>query len=110
LCWRLRAGRACLGPGKACRAADAAAREYIAERRYGANFGHGLGHGVGLQIHEQPVLNPRSETVLEPGMAVTVEPGIYVPGVGGVRIEDTCIITENGWESLFASSKELIIL
>jgi Xaa-Pro aminopeptidase len=105
-----RRGAEALAPGKACKAVDAASRDYIASRGYGANFGHGLGHGVGLQIHEQPVLNPRSESTLEPGMAVTVEPGVYLPGIGGVRIEDTCIITQNGWESLFASSKELIIL
>lgn len=105
-----RLGAEALAPGKPCRDVDAAARGYIASRGYGDNFGHGLGHGVGLQIHEQPGLSGRSETVLEPGMAVTVEPGIYLPGIGGVRIEDTCVITENGWESLFSSSKELIIL
>jgi Xaa-Pro aminopeptidase len=106
---QLRASRA-LGPGVECKAVDAIARSYIREHGYGSCFGHGLGHGVGLQIHEQPVLNPRSETVLAPGMAVTVEPGIYLPGIGGVRIEDTCIITETGWESLFVSDKNLIIL
>lgn len=105
-----RRGACALGPGKSCKAVDAAARDYITSRGYGANFGHGLGHGVGLQIHEQPVLNPRSDSTLEPGMAVTVEPGIYLPGIGGVRIEDTCLITESGWESLFTSSKELIII
>ncbi len=99
-----------LAPGKRCREVDAVARDLIAQKGYGEYFGHGLGHGVGLQIHEQPVLSYRSETILEPGMAVTVEPGIYLPGVGGVRIEDTCIITDAGYESLFVSEKSLIIL
>lgn len=99
-----------LKPGAECRAVDAVARDYIRECGYGANFGHGLGHGVGLQIHEQPNLNTRSEAILGPGMAVTNEPGIYLPGIGGVRIEDTCIITQSGFESIFVSDKNLIIL
>jgi Xaa-Pro aminopeptidase len=105
-----RRGAEALRPGAACRAVDAAARDFIAQKGYGANFGHGLGHGVGLQIHERPNLKPVSEDILAPGMAVTVEPGIYIPGEGGVRIEDTCLITADGWESLFKSSKDLIIL
>jgi Xaa-Pro aminopeptidase len=103
-------GAEALGPGKACKDIDAVARGYIAEQGYGEYFGHGLGHGVGLQIHERPNLKPVSEDVLAPGMAVTMEPGIYIPGAGGVRIEDTCVITGNGWESLFTSNKDLIIL
>lgn len=106
---QIRASRA-LGPGVDCKVVDAVARDYIRDCGYGSNFGHGLGHGVGLMIHEQPVLNAKSEAVLAPGMAVTVEPGIYLPGIGGVRIEDTCIITETGWESLFVSDKNLIII
>lgn len=104
-----RAGAA-IKAGVLCRDVDAAARSYITECGYGANFGHGLGHGVGLQIHEQPTLNAKSTAVLTPGMAFTNEPGIYLSGVGGVRIEDTCILTETGWESIFASGKDLIIL
>ena len=67
-----------------------------------------LGHSVGLFIHENPRLSPGDSTVLQPGMIETVEPGIYVPGVGGVRIEDMVIVTENGFENLAHSPKELI--
>lgn len=99
-----------LKPGAVCSAVDALARGHIRDAGYGENFGHGLGHGVGLQIHEQPGLNARCDTVLEAGMVVTDEPGIYLPGIGGVRIEDTCIITPTGWESLFTATKDLVIL
>ncbi len=77
---------------------------------YGEAFGHSTGHGIGLEVHEGPALSFRSETVLEPNMVVTVEPGIYLPGVGGVRIEDDIIMTETGNERLTHSPKELIIL
>lgn len=89
-----------LKPGASCRDVDAAARDYITERGYGEYFGHGLGHGVGLEIHESPILNPRTADVLREGMVVTVEPGIYVPGFGGVRIEDLCVITPTGYSNL----------
>lgn len=71
---------------------------------------HALGHGVGLQVHESPVVSPYSEDRLIPGMVITVEPGVYIPNLGGVRIEDTVIITSTGIEILTKSSKELIIL
>ncbi len=90
--------------------ADAAARDVIKEAGYGPYFGHALGHGTGLEIHEQPVLSPRSEMVLEPNMLVTVEPGIYIENLGGVRIEDLVIVTETGLENLTSSTKELLEL
>lgn len=82
---------------------DQIARNVIHNAGFGEFFGHGTGHGVGIQIHEAPALSPRSqETVAEAGMVVTVEPGIYVPGVGGVRIEDLIIIHENTLEIVTA--------
>lgn len=97
-------------PGMTAREADALAREAIKEAGFGEYFGHGLGHGVGLETHEQPVLSPRGETVLAPGMVVTVEPGIYIPGWGGVRIEDMVLITADGAETLTGSTRELIVI
>lgn len=92
------------------RTIDAAARDYIAKCGYGEYFGHGLGHGVGLEIHELPVLSYRGNSVLQQGQVVTIEPGIYLPGVGGVRVENMCFITETGYEDITASDKNLIIL
>jgi len=100
---------AALRPGIGCREIDAIARDYIASRGYGDYFGHGLGHGVGLDVHEKPTLSPRSEQILAEGMVVTVEPGIYIPGWGGVRIEDTLAVTAAGSRQLTRVSKELII-
>lgn len=104
------AAEARLKPGAKCADVDAVARGIISRAGFGENFGHGLGHGVGLLIHESPRLSRYSDEVLEPGMIVTVEPGIYLPGIGGVRIENTCLITEKGYEPLFKSGKEMIIL
>jgi Xaa-Pro aminopeptidase len=97
-------------PGMVCKDLDAVARSIISEAGHGADFGHGLGHGVGIEIHEAPRLNPESQTVLEPGMIVTIEPGIYLPGRGGVRIEDLVVVTESGCENLSVTPKELRIL
>jgi Xaa-Pro aminopeptidase len=98
------------GPGKTGKEVDAVAREIIAEAGHGDHFGHGLGHGLGLEVHEGPRLSPKSTTVLKPGMITTVEPGIYVPGMGGVRIEDVVVIREEGCEVLTRARKDLIEL
>ena len=94
-------------PGAVGKDVDAAARSVIAEGGHGDHFGHGLGHGVGLQIHEAPAVRPMSETVLEPGMVITIEPGIYLPGWGGVRIEDDVLVTPDGHEVLTRVPKDL---
>ncbi len=92
----LEAALAALRPGMVARELDAVARRVIEKAGYGPRFVHSLGHGVGLEIHEAPFLNPRSEEVLKPGMVVTLEPGIYLPDKGGVRIEELGMVTESG--------------
>jgi Xaa-Pro aminopeptidase len=87
---------------------DAAARAVITDAGYGESFGHGLGHGLGLLVHEAPTLRPESTDSLAPGNVVTVEPGIYLSGVGGVRIEDLVVVTEDGCDVLTSFTKELI--
>ncbi|MFN0010477.1 MAG: M24 family metallopeptidase [Phycisphaerales bacterium] len=92
---------AALAPGKTTREIDAIARNHIARAGYGKQFGHGLGHGIGLDAHEDPrVTHMAAPTTLEPGHIVTIEPGIYLPGIGGVRIEDDFLITKTGHENL----------
>lgn len=102
-----RAALSGLRPGLTGREADALARSVIAAAGYGDAFGHGLGHGVGLAVHEGPTLSPREAAVLAPGAVVTVEPGIYLPGWGGVRIEDLVVLTDGGCENLNRLPKNL---
>jgi len=102
------AGLEAVGPGVAGRDADAVSRVPIEAAGLGDAYGHGLGHGVGIQIHEAPVLRPESTDVLEPGNVVSVEPGIYLPGEGGVRIEDLVAVTDDGGERLTTFTKELL--
>ncbi len=89
---------------------DTAARDVITKAGYGEFFVHGTGHGVGIEVHEEPYLNTRTNTELKENMAVTVEPGIYVPDEMGVRIEDLAIITDFGIINLVSSTKNLILL
>ena len=93
-------------PGVACESVDAVARKIITKAGYGKEFGHGLGHGTGLEIHEAPRLARDQKTELQPGMIVTVEPGIYLPGWGGVRIEDDILVTKSGHEVLTSVPKQ----
>lgn len=93
-------------PGMRACELDAVARDCIVNKGYGEFFGHGLGHGVGLDVHEFPPVTAKNEASLTVGMVVTVEPGIYLPGVGGVRIEDTIVITETGCECLTSIPKK----
>jgi len=89
---------------------DAAARVVIKKAGYGKNFGHGTGHGVGINVHERPGVGPKSKDILEEGMVITIEPGIYIPGWGGVRIEDMVLVKGRGCEVLTDGLQELRIL
>ncbi|MFQ5484347.1 MAG: aminopeptidase P family protein [Desulfobacterales bacterium] len=87
-------------PGVSSKAVDKVARDYIGKMGFKDKFGHGLGHGVGLSVHEAPRLSPLKDETLEPGMIITVEPGIYLPGMGGVRLENMIMVKEDGAEVL----------
>lgn len=102
------AAAAALAPGKSTTDIDAIARNHIKKAGYGDYFGHGLGHGIGFNGHEEPRLtNMLAGSILQPGHVVTVEPGIYLPGIGGVRIEDDYVITDKGAENLCSLPKDL---
>jgi Xaa-Pro aminopeptidase len=103
------AAEAAIRPGINGQDIDAVARSLITEAGYGDYFGHGLGHGVGLAVHEEPALSRIRPYTLAPGHLVTVEPGIYLPGWGGVRIEDIALVTDEGVEILTRAPKEPII-
>lgn len=96
-----------IAPGRRVCDVDQAARDHIVQAGYGQRFGHGLGHGVGLDIHEPPRIKFGYTDKLEPGMVVTVEPGIYLPGSGGIRIEDDVLVTSSGYEVLSSLPKSL---
>ena len=104
------AGLAAVRPGASGVAVDAAARDRIEVSGFGEAFGHGLGHGVGLLVHEDPRLAQESRHVLAEGNVVTVEPGIYLPGLGGIRIEDLVVVQAEGPEILSPLTKELILV
>ncbi|UUO08577.1 Xaa-Pro peptidase family protein [Blastopirellula sp. J2-11] len=93
-------------PGALMCDVDKAARDEIASAGFGKRFGHGLGHGIGLEVHEAPRFNSSQTRPLQVGMVVTVEPGIYIPGFGGVRIEDDVLVTKHGHEVLTSVPKD----
>ena len=97
-------------PGVLLKDIDTVARDYIEKAGYGEYFTHRLGHGIGLEVHEEPSIGLPNGLYAEPGMCFSVEPGIYVPGLGGVRIEDLVMITDEGVELLNHFSKDLIII
>lgn len=97
-------------PGMKCSEIDKIARDYIYENGYTGCFGHSTGHGVGLDIHEKPAVGPKCDTILKRGMVITIEPGIYLKDKFGVRIEDTVIVTENGYKTFATIPKELTII
>lgn len=101
-----KAAREAVRPGIHCQALDELARNIISDAGYGEYFSHNLGHGIGLDVHEVPTLRPGNTDVLQAGMIITIEPGIYIPGLGGARIEDDVLVTEEGFELLTDSPRE----
>ncbi len=104
------AALAAVRPGPSGREVDAVAREMIEAAGHGEHFGHGLGHGVGMEVHEAPRLARTAEAPLAAGNVVTVEPGVYLPGRGGVRIEDLVVVTEDGCRVLSGTTKDLQVV
>jgi len=103
------AGVARVTSGIEAGAVDRVCREVIADAGWAERFEHGTGHGVGLDIHEAPTVSEGSTAILAPGFVVTVEPGVYLPGVGGVRIEDTVVVTEDGCRALTGFAKDPVV-
>jgi len=101
---------AAVRPGVTTGDVDVAARRVIEAAGYGENFFHRIGHGLGLEDHEDPSMDPGSHTALEPGMVFTVEPGIYIPGFGGVRVEDDVVVTEGGCRVLTQADRSLRVV
>lgn len=97
-------------PGILCASIDRVARRVLGSHGLDKLFIHSTGHGLGLEIHERPRIGRRERTVLEPGMVITVEPGVYEEGLGGIRIEDTVVVTAQGCEVLTPTGKELVVL
>jgi Xaa-Pro aminopeptidase len=93
--------------GVAAKDVDAAARKVIQDAGHGDHFTHGLGHGIGLQTHEAPRVRKNSDDVLQAGMVITIEPGIYIPGWGGVRIEDDVLVRRDGYTLLSSLPRTL---
>jgi Xaa-Pro aminopeptidase len=104
------AALAVVRPGVTCSAIDGAARKTLTRLGYGQYFQHSTGHGLGLEIHEAPRVGRKVTDVIEQNMVITIEPGAYIPGAGGVRIEDTILVTERGAESLTKVPKEFLVL
>ena len=101
------AGAAAVRPGISTKEIDTVCRDIIAEAGWADRFEHGTGHGVGLDIHEAPTVSQLGTAILAPGFVVTVEPGVYLPGTGGVRVEDTLVVTEDGARALTRFTKDI---
>lgn len=102
-----KAGIAAVRAGVTGKEVDAAARKIITDSGYGKYFGHSLGHGVGLEVHEEPRVSPRSRKKLRENMVITIEPGIYIPGWGGIRLENMVIVHKDGCEELNSDTTQL---
>ena len=103
------AGRDAVAAGVEAAAVDRVCRDIIAAAGWAEAFAHGTGHGVGVEIHEEPRVSQASGATLLPGHVVTVEPGVYLPGIGGVRLEDTVAVTDGGCDPLTAFPKQLVV-